>query len=156
MPRNSLVKPCRPRRAAVIAAISVTLLAAACGSAHGQSNVANTTQTPTQSPTPKPTYQPAGVDGDWKLIFDDEFNGTQLDTKKWSTGWLASGITGPVNSFEKECYGPAQVTVTGRALNLDLITQSVPFCIHDPEDASRIVNTNGKVCASYGFLHARF
>ena len=155
MPRNSLVKPCRPRRAAVIAAISVTLLAAACGSAHGQSNVANTTQTPTQSPTPKPTYQPAGVDGDWKLIFDDEFNGTQLDTKKWSTGWLASGITGPVNSFEKECYDPAQVTVTGGALNLALITKSESCGIDDPEYASGIVNTNGKFSYTYGFLQAR-
>ncbi|MCW2724025.1 MAG: hypothetical protein JWN35_946, partial [Frankiales bacterium] len=36
---------------------------------------------------------PVGVPGSWKLKFSDEFNGTTLDTSKWSTGWLASGIT---------------------------------------------------------------
>src|ERR1700761_2925259 len=158
MPRKSFVKPGRPRQTATITVTiaTVALFAAACGSGHsGGSVVANTTQSPTQNPTPKPTYQPAGVDGGWKLIFDDEFNGTQLDTKKWSTGWLASGITGPVNSFEKECYDPAQVTVTGGALNLALITKSESCGIDDPEYASGIVNTNGKFSYTYGFLQAR-
>ena len=31
---------------------------------------------------------PVGVPGSWHSIFDDEFNGTTLDTSKWSTGWL--------------------------------------------------------------------
>ena len=41
---------------------------------------------------------PAGVPGDWTLKFDDEFNGTSLNTAKWSTGWYGSGITRPANS----------------------------------------------------------
>ena len=36
---------------------------------------------------------PTGVRGDWKLTFGDEFDGTSLDTAKWSTGWYGSGIT---------------------------------------------------------------
>jgi beta-glucanase (GH16 family) len=159
MPRKNFARPCwlRPR-AAAIAAIAVTtaLLASACGSARGESDVANSTHTPkAQSPTPKPTYKPAGVTGDWKSIFDDEFDSTVLDTSKWSTGWLASGITGPVNSFEKECYDPAQVTQSGGALNLSLITKSESCGIADPEYASGMVNTNGKFSYTYGFLQTR-
>lgn len=48
------------------------------------------TPTPTQTPSPSPTSpppsgspQPVGVPGTWALKFDDEFNGTSLDTTRW-------------------------------------------------------------------------
>ena len=107
------------------------------------------------SPTPKATYKPIGDAGAWKLVFDDEFNGTKLDTAKWSTGWLASGITTPVNTTEKECYDPAQVSVSGGSLNLALIAKSESCGIPDPEYASGLVNTSGKYSYTYGFLQAR-
>ena len=153
------MKRCWPRpRTAAITVITATaaLFASACGTAHGESDTADTAHSPTaSSPTPTPTVSPAGVDGSWKVIFDDEFNGTALDTSKWSTGWLASGITGPVNSFEKECYDPAQVSETGGALNLSLISKTESCGIADPEYASGMVNTNGKFSYTYGFLQAR-
>jgi beta-glucanase (GH16 family) len=159
MPRNIFARPCwRWRRAPAIAAIIVTtaLFVSACGTARGESDAANSTQSSTPpSPTPKPTYEPTGAAGKWELIFDDEFNGTGLDTSKWSTGWLASGITGPVNSWEKECYDPAQVTESGGALNLSLITKTESCGTADPEYASGLVNTSGKFSYTYGFLQAR-
>ena len=67
---------------------------------------------------------PTGVGGDWKLTFDDEFDGTSLDTARWSTGWYGSGITPPVDSKEIDCYDPAQVTEGGGTLDLTLIRKS--------------------------------
>ena len=49
---------------------------------------------------------PTGVRGDWKLTFDDEFDGTSLDTARWSTGWYGSGITPPVNLGKRTATTP--------------------------------------------------
>src|SRR5579875_1870440 len=62
--------------------------------------------------------QPAGPGGKWTLTFRDEFNGSTLNTAKWATGWFGSGITGPINSSEQECYAPGQVQVSGGTLNI--------------------------------------
>jgi beta-glucanase (GH16 family) len=141
----------RPRRwavAATVIVVAAVLCSAACG---GNDNNGSTAHRPTQKPTPKPTGDP----GDWVLTFDDEFSGAGLDTRKWSKGWLAPGITPPVNSTEEECYDPAQVTESGGALNLNLITKSEPCGIAHPVYTSGIVNSDGKFSYSYGFLEAR-
>lgn len=66
--------------------------------------------------------QPVGDPGPWNLVFDSEFNGSSLDTSQWSTGMRGvSGITEGANSYEQECYDPAQVSVAGGALNLSVI-----------------------------------
>ena len=75
---------------------------------------------------------PTGVPGDWTLKFDGEFNGTSLDTTKWSTGWYGSGITAPANSQEDDCYDPAQVAEGGGVLSLALIQKSENCGIADP------------------------
>jgi len=98
---------------------------------------------------------PTGVPGNWKLVFDDEFSGAGLDTSEWSTGWLGSGITGPVNHKEPECYDPAQVTVGGGSLNLTLVAKSESCGISDPEYATGLVNTAGKFTYTYGLLETR-
>lgn len=98
---------------------------------------------------------PTGVPGDWKLVFDDEFNGAGLNTSEWSTGWLGSGITGPVNAKTRECYDPSQVAVGGGSLNLTLVAKSESCGISDPEYATGLVNTAGKFTYTYGFLEAR-
>lgn len=53
---------------------------------------------PTATPTPTPTptapvgsMMPLGVSGTWTLKFSDEFNGTSLDTSKWSPHWFQEG-----------------------------------------------------------------
>ena len=109
------------------------------------------TRTPPAPQAPMPT----GVGGDWKLTFDDEFNGTSLDTAKWSTGWYGSGITPPVNSDEEDCYDPAQVTEGGGTLDLTLIQKSENCGISDPVYATGLVSTQGKFSFTYGFIEAR-
>jgi beta-glucanase (GH16 family) len=101
------------------------------------------------------SVKPTGVRGDWKLAFDDEFNGTSLDTAKWSTGWYGSGITPPVDSTEDDCYDPAQVSEGGGALGLTLIRKSEDCGISDPVYATGLVSTQRKFSFTYGFIEAR-
>ncbi len=111
-------------------------------------------QAPSTSPAVH-TPRPAGVPGDWTLKFDDEFNGTSLDTAKWSTGWYGSGITAPVNSSEDDCYDPAQVSEAGGALGLTLIRKSENCGTADPLYAGGLVSTYGKFNFTYGYIEAR-
>ena len=124
----------------------------------GQPALASAAPVPTPSATQQPsagTPVPTGVPGHWKLIFGDEFNGTSLDTAKWLTGWLGSGITGPVNDNEKECYDPSQVSVGGGSLNLEMIAKAESCGSNDPRFTSGLVNTDDKFSYTYGLLEAR-
>ncbi|WP_210504136.1 DNRLRE domain-containing protein [Nocardioides xinjiangensis] len=49
-----------------------------------------TTPSPTQTPT-SAGVQPTGVAGGWSTTFQDEFNGTSLDTSKWKPNWFDEG-----------------------------------------------------------------
>ena len=97
---------------------------------------------------------PTGVPGDWTLKFDDEFNGTSLNTAEWSTGWYGSGITPPVSSSEDDCYDPAQVSEGGGALSLSLVQEN-ENCGQDEQYAAGLVSTMGKFSFTYGFIEAR-
>lgn len=101
-------------------------------------------------PAPISSASPA-----YTLVFDDEFNGTSLDTSKWSTGWFGSGITQPVQSDELECYDPAQVTVTGGNLNLTAISNPETCGGVTRPYASGIITTNGLESFTYGYYEAR-
>jgi beta-glucanase (GH16 family) len=98
---------------------------------------------------------PNGPSGTWKLTFEDEFSGSSLDTARWSTGWLASGITQPVNPEELECYDPAQVTVVNGELDLKAIGKSESCGGATRPYASGMVNSNGKYNFTYGYTEAR-
>jgi beta-glucanase (GH16 family) len=98
---------------------------------------------------------PTGVGGKWSLRFDDEFNGAALDRSKWSTGWLAPGVTPPVNSDEQECYDPRRVSQSGGQLRLTVV--SSPCTVDGKTYAYRsgMINTDGKAEFTYGFFEAR-
>jgi beta-glucanase (GH16 family) len=130
---------------ALIAAGLITLSLAAC---QGSYLPAGTVPSPTPSPM-------GSAPGRWQLKFDDEFDGTSLDAAKWSTGWLAAGITPPVNADELECYDPANVTVAGGSLALSLVRQSGSCGGTRRPYVSGLVNTNGKFQFTYGFMEAR-
>ncbi|WP_217240998.1 family 16 glycosylhydrolase [Streptomyces sp. AC555_RSS877] len=71
---------------------------------------------------PKPLAQ-----GDWKLVFHDDFNGTELDTARWATcyDWNENGCTNSGND-EEEWYLPGQVSVGDGALTLAAVRRSTP------------------------------
>jgi TPP-dependent pyruvate/acetoin dehydrogenase alpha subunit len=116
--------------------------------------VPTATATPTPVPTPT-SLAPFGIAGSWNIKFDDEFNGTSLDTSKWNKGWFGSGITGPVGSGEQQCYDPAQVTTTSGFLNLSLIAKTESCAGTTKPYASGMVNSNGKYQFTYGAAEAR-
>jgi beta-glucanase (GH16 family) len=136
--------------------------------ASGTTNVV-TTPAPVVPAPPAPPLQPRdpslgpwGDPGSWNLVFDDEFNEPSLDTGLWNTGWLSSGLTGPIDPAELECYSPAQDVVQGGELDLNLIAQPVSGCVVNggPQTTSAnyvsgMVNTRGKFSYTYGFLEAR-
>ncbi|MFI5530923.1 family 16 glycosylhydrolase [Kitasatospora sp. NPDC051853] len=57
--------------------------------------------------------------GDWRLVLQDEFDGTVLNTRRWATcyDWNDDGCTNKAN-HELEWYLPSQATVGGGALTL--------------------------------------
>jgi beta-glucanase (GH16 family) len=121
---------------------------------------------PTPAPTPAPapaatpaaptTPVPTGVTGSWHLIFDDEFNGSGLNTQYWSTGWFGSGITGGITgASEPECYDPSHVVEANGELDLNF-TQGTEFCAGDSHPyTSGMVTTNGKFSFTYGLVEFR-
>lgn len=112
-------------------------------------------------PTPSPPSAPPGPPGppgdpsSWHSIFDDEFDGSSLDTSLWSTGWYGSGITGPVNSEELECYDPSQVVEASGELDLNLIAQSESCSGQTRPYTSGLVSTAGTFSFTYGFVEVR-
>lgn len=79
---------------------------------------------PTLTPVPPPI--PVGQRGSWDLLFSDEFNGSALDTTKWTTcyWWADNGCTIGVNN-EMEWYQPENVLVADGILRLRAQRQKV-------------------------------
>jgi beta-glucanase (GH16 family) len=114
-----------------------------------------------QSPETTLASGPFDEAGSWHPIFDDEFNGTSLDTSQWSTGWGGSGLTGPVSTEEMQCYSPSQVVVGGGELDLNLIAQAQTGCpfegggsVNEPY-TSGMIHSQGKFSFTYGYFETR-
>jgi beta-glucanase (GH16 family) len=84
----------------------VLLLVAACGD----------DGTP---PKPPPVVSTLPAPGDWRLVFHDEFEDSELDTGRWATcyDWNQDGCTNAGND-EQQWYLPGQVSVSGGRLTL--------------------------------------
>ena len=95
----------------------------------------------------------------WNCTFDDEFNGTTLDTSKWtvqetSNGGYHSGI---------ECFenSPNNVSVSGGTLNLTVRQEAQPFHCSTPlggystQYTSGMVSTYHKFNQAYGLFEVR-
>ena len=103
------------------------------------------------SRTPEPTWAP---DAGYRLIFDDEFNGTKLGSD-WTPGWLGAGITGPVNSMETAAYSSANVTEKGGTLNLTLARTPVTSSRGAYPYTGALVTTRGHFTFTYGYVEWR-
>ncbi len=140
----------------------VRFYAIVCGAANRRSNPAHppVSVSLTSVPTGVTSAQtssagPQGIAGTWHLAFSDDFAGGALDTTKWSTGWFGSGVTKPVNSYEQQCYDPAQVAVSGGNLNLTAIAKPQTVNGTTYPYSSGMVNTMGKYSFTYGAIEAR-
>lgn len=85
----------------------------------------------------------------------DEFTATTLDPTVWSTGWLASGVTQPVQQQELTCYAPEQVTVSDGSLHLKAIAKAQSCGGKTRPYTSGMVNSSGKREFTYGYFEAR-
>jgi Ca2+-binding RTX toxin-like protein len=97
------------------------------------------------------------VDSSWKLIFDEEFNGSSINTAKWTTNWFGTpgAITRPVNSYETGAYDPAQVSVSDGFLHIE--TAASPATVGGKTYAYRtgIAHSNQNFEFTYGYAEAR-
>jgi hypothetical protein len=73
---------------------------------------------------PSGTPVPSGVAGNWSLKFDDEFDGTSLDTSKWTNSWFNGG------SMNGTSTSPSNVSVADGAVSLQLSNSSTGALIH--------------------------
>ena len=146
-----------------VALLSVSLAGCRVSAAQGPPSASSagpaangpTMSTPVGSTGTTASVQPVGIAGTWHLVFDDEFSGGALDTAKWSTGWLGSGITPDVSSLGLDCDDPQQVSVTDGSLNLALVSKPEVCGGVTQEYATGAVNTDGKASFLFGTFEAR-
>ncbi|MFZ0251591.1 MAG: glycoside hydrolase family 16 protein [Acidimicrobiales bacterium] len=97
---------------------------------------------------------PLGLPGTWNCTFDDEFNGTTLDTNTWVPQQTAA--SGYVNGATA-CYvdSPDTISVSGGYLNLTA-RQVAPFTCQDGSNSfttsyeAGMVSTSGLFDQTYG------
>lgn len=89
---------------------------------------------------------------EWKLAFADEFNGTALDTTKWSDqrdDWIKGG--NPYNDREDAWYLPGNTTVGNGALKLTVKNEA-----YDAYGLTTgMINSNHRYAFKYGYIEAR-
>lgn len=96
-----------------------------------------TTTTTTTSATGGPV-QPNGVSGNWNLIFDDEFNGTSLDTSTWSdAGYTNNNMSGGSQASDvSESGGDLILQVGANDSGAQVESISAPVAVGDFAEAS--------------------
>lgn len=77
--------------------------------------------TPAAARVGRAADQPLGIPGHWKLVLNQTFTGGSLDTGVWRPGWFGTGVTGPINRNERDCYAASNLSMTGRSLDLAVV-----------------------------------
>ncbi len=155
MLNDSDIKRKKPRKKSpgyfVVIAFVVLIVVAAPGiaisiRAQQQQQAANNIQSATASP--------GGLAVNKKLIFDDEFNGTSLDTSKWKPCYHSGDCTNSGNN-ELEWYLPENVTESNGLLQLHAKKQ-----IYNAPDGKTYHYTSGMIASTnfsftYGYVEMR-
>ena len=95
--------------------------------------------------------------GDWTLTFEDNFDGTTLNTTKWSKGMRWAGI---INN-ELQGYVPENVSVSAGAARFLTEKRTVVnkdwanYAYGNANYASGVIQTYNKFAQTYGYFEAR-
>jgi uncharacterized repeat protein (TIGR02543 family) len=98
---------------------------------------------------------PLGMPGTWACSFDDEFNGTSLDTTKWTPQLTANSgyTTGTAAGWPCYVDNPSTISESGGYLDLSVVQEAAPVSCADgystPFEAG-MVSTYGKFNQTYG------
>jgi beta-glucanase (GH16 family) len=99
---------------------------------------------------------PDGLSGQWTCTFDDEFNGTSLNTANWAPQLTATSgyITGG-----PDCYvnNPNTISVSGGYLNLSVLKVAPFTCVpgYTPSYEAGMVTTSNLFSQTYGAFEVR-
>ncbi len=102
------------------------------------------------APTPTPTTTPmTKLDNSWQLVFNDEFNGSELDPTKWITSfpWGRNGA----NPAELQYYAEDAFECTNGVHRIK--AEKRPMAGHDY--TSGIITSYGKFHLTYGYVEMR-
>jgi beta-glucanase (GH16 family) len=100
----------------------------------------------------------------WQCTFDDEFDGTALDTSKWVPQLTATSTYTTGSTAGKACYvdTPDNIAVANGVLSLTARKEVAPFTCQfganntfDTQYTSGMVSTNGKFSQQYGRFEVR-
>jgi beta-glucanase (GH16 family) len=111
---------------------------------------------PTPPPPAPPVLAPEILQitgGAWDMVFNDDFNGTQLDRTKFNDqrdDWIKGGTA--YNNLEDNFYMPANTTVSGGNLVQTLKRERT---IDGHNFTTGSVNTNKRFSFKYGYVEAR-
>lgn len=87
------------------------------------------------------------VEGDWKLAFEDNFDGDKLDSSRW----IPSYEWGQTHNYNAYC-DPANVLIENGLLRLKV--ENKPS--HDKKYTSAVVTSYNKFSQKYGYFEGRF
>jgi len=103
------------------------------------------------------TSEAAPPPGNWTLVWNDDFNGTSLDSTKWNTGMRWADI---INN-ELQGYVPENVTVANGVCTIKVEKRTVPnvsyngYSTGSQAYASGAIETYNKFTQAYGYIEAR-
>ena len=142
-------------QASAAASAQASATASAQAAAAAQITAAATSApTPTDSTAPA---QPLGISGNWNLALDSNFEGSSLTGSPWRTGWFGSGVTGPANTAEEDCYSPSNVTFPGDGTMHLNVTATPSTCNGETEPyTGALVSTNpsdGRTTPGYAYTY---
>jgi beta-glucanase (GH16 family) len=106
---------------------------------------------------------PPGVTGTWTCAFDDEFNGPNLDTRKWVVQRTANSAYTTGSGSGTACYvdSPNNVSVSDGLLHLTARQEAAPFSCSYPGGSFTTQYTAGMVTSdnlfnqTYGVFEVR-
>lgn len=102
---------------------------------------------PPPPPPPATTDRPFGdVQGNFKNVLKEPFDGTALNPAIWGDNWLGNAgvITPPINGAELAAYDPKQVVVKDGLLNLNAIRSPVTVNGKNYDYRSGCITSHGK------------